>query len=175
MTRPVIVGTGALAIVAVLVGIFGAGVAYGAPPFYGQTFGKASERIQSRGQTAVIATVIGSQLATDDCIVTNAYKSRTLNSTGRAAHRGTWLLDLNCNNTVARPGNPGNSVMTPQGQKAKKMQTRADRLNGNAHSALVKGKVPACGKSDSNVQNCQNFCSRWGLCSDELLNYLSSF
>ncbi|AQT83069.1 hypothetical protein B1R94_24250 [Mycolicibacterium litorale] len=152
----------------------GTGIASAASPYYGQTYAQAAAKIESRGQTARIATVIGSQLAIDDCIVTNAYKSFTLNDRGRNAHRGTWLLSVNCNRAVAAPGKPGNSVMTPEGQKAKAIEVRADSLNNNFVNAMEKGKTPTCGASAERAANCKNFCDKYGLCSEDLVKYLAS-
>ena len=42
-----------------------------------------------------------------------------------------YLLALNCNNHVATPGHPGNSVMTPEGAQAKKDQEAAANINKN--------------------------------------------
>jgi hypothetical protein len=110
---PAVVGA-LLAVVAL-----GGGMAMAAGPDYsGQTYAKAAEQISSGGGTAVIATVIGEQLATDDCLVTGSKIGSNLDSSGRS--RGYQvLLDLNCNQTLAAPGKPGNSAATSEGKAEK--------------------------------------------------------
>jgi hypothetical protein len=154
--------SGATAVIGVfaLVGTFGTGTAFAAPPFYGQTYAEASEHIQNSGYDASIATVFGSQLPTPDCIVMNAYRSITLNSSGTKAHHA-WMLELNCNRLVAQPGKPGNSAVTPEGQKAKKYDGWVAIWN----------KHPE--KCDNSGTFCEGICARYGGCSAELLDYLA--
>lgn len=142
--------------------VFSVAVAAGSPPFYGETYAKAADAIKGRNATPEISTVIGSQVPIDDCIVTNAYPSITLNSTGRAAHSRTWFFDLNCNQPVAAPGKPGNSVATPEGRKAKTNEARIVSWN----------KTPE--KCDGAGDYCRTTCQIYGGCSDELLKYLAS-
>jgi hypothetical protein len=157
----------------VLMLTLGVGAATAAPPFYGQTYAKASATIKANGSTPAIATVIGSQVPTDDCVVTNAYMSITLDSTGRRAHRNTWMLELNCNSAVAQPGKPGNSVTTPEGKKAKANLTMADNLNTNLPKQVAAGKTPRCGQDAASAKTCMDFCDKSGLCSDWVVNYLT--
>ncbi|WP_179473016.1 hypothetical protein [Mycolicibacterium vinylchloridicum] len=157
-----------------LFGTLGIGLATAKPPYYGMTYAKVSETLAGSGQTAAIATVIGSQLPTDDCIVINAYKSFTLNGSGRNAHNGTWMVSLDCNNPVAQPGKPGNSVSTAEGKKWKSWDTQAELINKNVTKALGDGSVPSCGKSAQAGKNCLALCTKTQLCSAEVLNYLQS-
>lgn len=96
-------------------GLFGAGAA--SAGLEGFTYAKASAMIKGWGATPVIASVVGSQLATEDCIVTNSKKSNFLDSSGRSKGY-QFLLDLNCNRAVAAPGKPGNSVASAEGKSA---------------------------------------------------------
>lgn len=159
--RRVCGGVAAVFGVLALSGTFGVGEAVAAPPFYGQTYAKAAETIEAKGLTASIATVIGSQLPTDDCRVMNAYMSFTLNSSGRKAHKGTWMLDLNCNQLVAQPGKPGNSTATSQGKSAKKIEGWIAIWNVHPE------------KCDNSGSYCRKQCAYYGGCSDELLKYLA--
>ncbi|WP_167106221.1 hypothetical protein [Mycobacterium sp. DL592] len=146
--------------------MLGAGAANGAPPFYGETYAKASESVKSNGGTPMIATIIGSQLPTNDCVVTNAYPSITLNSQGRAAHGSRWLFELNCNQRIASPGKPGNSAATADGSQAKKIEGYIEYWN--------KGNFDACGADKKTAQWCQQECDAYGGCSAEFENYLAS-
>lgn len=147
-----VVGAAALSVT-----MFGSGVA-SADALTGKTYSDASAWISQRNGTPVIATVSGSQLETDDCIVTSWSKGGFLNSRGRADRRGEYYLHLNCNNNVASAGHPGNSAMTPEGIKAKKEQKTAANINKN----------PAwCRKNEENLANCVKFCDRTGLCEVE--------
>jgi hypothetical protein len=145
--------TGAVGAAAVLMAVFASGVA-SADPYAGQTYADAQAKIGKRNQTAVIATVSGGQLATDDCIVVSSSQSTFLDASGNGPDREV-LLNLNCNAAVAAPGKPGNSVMTPQGQQAKKDQKSAANINKNPQ---------LCEKSDEYLAWCERICSRTGLC-----------
>ena len=153
------------------VGFLGAGAASAAPPYYGMTYAKVAEIMSGKGQTPSIATVIGSQLPTDECIVVNAYKSFTLDSSGRTAHRGTWMLALNCNRAVAQAGKPGNSIMTPEGQKARAIELKGTSISNNFAKSVAANKAPWC---EANAVRCQQICDQSGTCSDELLKYLAA-
>jgi hypothetical protein len=121
----------------------------------GMTYSGASSAISGRKGTPVIGTVSGNQLATDDCIVTSWHKSIFLDASGRNSRSTDYVLNLNCNNKLASPGNPGNSVMSPEGVAAKKDQQTAAKINKN----------PAwCQTSDELAQYCERVCKRSGLC-----------
>ncbi|MCX2934729.1 hypothetical protein ORI20_31165 [Mycobacterium sp. CVI_P3] len=174
MRKSVVKGMCLVASVVFAAGIFGVGVASAGTRFAGQTYAKAAAKLQSEGLTPVIATVIGGGLAIDDCIVAHSYRPMTVNQRGRRVGKGTFLLDLNCNRAVAAPGKPGNSVMSPEGKRAKALETRAEGMYKNITTALANGKVPGCGTSAAKATECKSFCDRSGLCPDEVLKYLAS-
>lgn len=167
MRIPVAIDRGVLLAVLLVLGMIGAGMAIAKkPPYVGQTYAKAAAKIIGNNQKPVIRSVVGSQLATDDCIVTNAQKSKS--------RKRTWLLDLNCTNPVASPGHPGNSVATPQGKTAHDRQARADNWDKQVSTYLAGGKkVPWCGRDESHTATCNDFCARHGICSEQLLDYLA--
>jgi hypothetical protein len=158
--RSVVAGLGSLVSALVLMPILGTGVACGDSQYSGQTFAKASDAVTSNGGTPVISTVVGSQLATEDCMVTNAHKSITLDSSGKSAHNGTWLFDLNCNQVVAEPGKPGNSAATADGANAKAIESQIKSWNS---------KPASC----TNAKWCLAMCEKYGGCSAETEQYLS--
>lgn len=135
----------------------GAGVA-SADPFIGKKYSDAAAQIAKRNGTPVVATVRGSELSQDDCIVTNWHKSIFLDSRGKNHRSREYRLDLNCTNPVAAPGHPGNSAVTPEGAKAKKDQKRAASINEHPEQ---------CQKSEANMKSCVNFCTKTGLCQVE--------
>ena len=69
------------------------------------------------------------------------------------------MLHLNCNNAVATPGHPGNSLMTPEGKKRKAQLDRAKLINDNPER---------CKRSQVTYDSCVRFCSSTGLCKVEL-------
>lgn len=145
--------TGAVAAATVSMAVFGSGIA-SADPYAGQTYGDAKGQIASMHQTAVIATVTGDRLATDDCIVVSSAKSSFLDSSGESPNNEV-LVNLNCNEGIAAPGKPGNSAMSPAGQAAKKEQKAATNIS----------KDPSyCQKSDEVLAWCKELCTKTGLC-----------
>lgn len=137
--------------------MLGSGLASAADPYVGKTYADAAAAISKRNGTAVVATVSGSALAQDDCIVISWAKSNFLDSSGDQ-RRGEYRLNLNCNNPVATPGHPGNSSTSPAGIKAKVEQKRAASYDKN----------PAwCHKSENNLKYCIGVCERTGLCEIE--------
>lgn len=135
--------------------MLGSGVASAYDPLVGKTYSDASAYIAKYKGKPVIATVVGSQLAMDDCIVTSWHLSKFLNSSGRNARGNEWLLSLNCNNALAGPGRPGNSAMSPEGVQAKTQQQAAATIN----------KDPTiCDKSDVYKEWCAAICKSTGLC-----------
>lgn len=167
MKIPLVVDRGFVLAALLVLGMIGAGFAVAKkPPYVGQTYAKAAAKITSNGGTPMIRTVVGAQLATDDCIVTNAQKSKS--------SKRTWMLDLNCTNLVASPGHPGNSVTTPQGKVAHDRQARVDNWDAQVSKYLAGGKkVPWCGRTESHTTTCNDFCARHGICSEQLLGYLA--
>ena len=139
----------------VLLAMFGSGIASAKDPFVGKTYDEAAAVISQRNGTPVVSTVTGDQLSTGDCIVTSWHSSKFLNSGGKNDRAGEFLLSLNCNNDVATPGHPGNSVMSPQGAQGKKDQEAAE----------VIAKRPGwCHTAEQRLQYCAKLCKRTGLC-----------
>jgi len=66
---------------------FGSGIASAADPLIGKKYSDASSWISRRNGTPVVATVSGSQLALDDCIVVSWSKGGFLNSRGKNDRR----------------------------------------------------------------------------------------
>lgn len=164
-------GIGVVAAAFLIASTFGAGVAAASgPDLSGQTYGKAAEQISSWGWKPVIASVVGDQLPTDECIVTSATKSNSLDSSGRP-RAGSFLLHLNCNQALASPGKAGNSAATPEGRKMKQQEATAENFE-NAVAAT--GKISWCEASAENGKSCKGFCDSTKLCSDLVLKYLST-
>jgi len=132
---------------------FGAGIA-SADPYAGKTYAQAAADIAKRNGTPIVATMSGNQLAKDDCIVISGTKSIFLDSSGNA-RRGEYLLNLNCNRTLATPGHPGGSLMSPGGPKAKKDDVFAVKV----------AKDPTiCDRSDAYAKRCARVCPETKLC-----------
>jgi hypothetical protein len=145
---------GAVGAAALSVAMLGSGVA-SADALTGKNYSDAAEWISGRNGTPVIATVNGSQLEMDDCIITSWHTSIFLDSRGKNGRKNEYLLHLNCNNYLASPGHPGNSSMSPAGIAAQEDQQAAARINKNPEW---------CEKSDKNAQSCERICNRTGLC-----------
>ena len=161
MRRPVV---GGVVVAAGLFAALGSGVVYANPydPYSGQTYADAMSAINSSGGSATIATKEGSYLPLDQCIVTG---SRRINS--------KFMLDLNCNDTSALNGHPGNSVTTPQGQKVQQTQNTARDISENFAQATAAGQKSWC---EENAESCANFCTKQaaGLCSAEVMQFLGA-
>ncbi|MGV0792995.1 hypothetical protein [Mycolicibacterium sp. XJ1819] len=149
-----VIGLVAIAAAAAAGAMIGAGNA-AADPLIGKTYEQASSTISKNwNANPVIATVSGNQLPTPKCIVTSwnrsSSKSALTGSTGRKI-----LVNLNCNEKVAQPGQPGNSVMTPQGRQGKSDIKNATNLNKNPKW---------CQSTEERLGWCKRFCARTGLC-----------
>lgn len=163
MKKPVVKGTGVIASAVVAINLFGGGIA--SADFAGQTYGQASDWITSHNMKAEIATVVGDQLATNDCIVTSAKTSGFLNSSGKLAERAI-LLHLNCNQAVATAGGPGNSAATAAGKAAKKDMTDAAYFATNPEWCAPGGKYRS---------PCARVCRKnSSYCTAEMLDALAS-
>lgn len=142
-----------------MVAVFGNGVA--SADYTGQTYAQAAANIEKSNLKAVISSVVGDQLATDDCIVTSSRVSGFLDSSGQQSDRSI-LLSLNCNEAVAKAGTPGNSVATPQGKKAKKDQGDAEYFSTHPEWCLPGGKYRS---------PCKTICTKnSSLCTSDMLN-----
>jgi hypothetical protein len=102
---------------------FGSGVAQADDPLVGKSYADASGMVGDWGGTAIISTVVGSRVATDDCIVTNWHKDTNDNS--------RVMLALNCNAGVATATAPGNSVVSTAGRQAAKKQAEVEWRSEN--------------------------------------------
>ena len=149
----------------VCLGSLGLGDASANNEYVGQTYASASGSITSNGGTATIATVVGEQLSTDDCIVTGSKKASSLDSSGRS--RGyEILLDLNCNQTLAAAGKPGNSAASVKGAEAMKVMGWIESWN--------QGSVDSCMKSADAANWCLSQCDKYGTCSADTQQAFSS-
>ncbi len=160
-------------VLAALVLPFGSGSAGANPydPYAGQTYDKASQSISSSGGTVVIASREGSYLPTEKCVVTGSRNAGFRDSSGNSQGNKV-LLDLNCNDTSALNGHPGNSVATPEGKTVLQARETAKSLNEDYAASAAAGKQSYC---ELNADNCRSFCQSRGagLCSAELLQALS--
>lgn len=163
---------GGVVVAAAITVAFGSGSASATNEYAGQTYDKASQAISSAGQTAVIATKEGSYLPLDQCEVVGSRTASFLNSSGQK-QGGKVLLDLNCNDTSALNGHPGNSVVTAEGKKVQQIQTTAKQINQNFAEATAAGQKSWC---EDNSSDCSQFCNNAGkgLCSDEVMQLLGA-
>ena len=128
--------------------------------YNGMTYEQVLENVQGWGGTAVIVTREGSYLPTEKCVVVG---SRNSGSSVR--------LDLNCNDTSALNGHPGNSVASPEGKKALQARKTAKSLNEDYAAKSAAGEQSYC---EQNAESCIGFCegAGAGLCSEELMQAL---
>jgi hypothetical protein len=99
--------------------MFGCPVA-SADNYAGQTYADAASAAGGSGMTSVVAGRVGSELPTDQCIVTRSQKAPWIKGDNFQQTNNTVLLFLNCNAALATPGKPGNSAASPEGQQALK-------------------------------------------------------
>ena len=76
----------------------------------GKTYSEAKSTIGEWGNSSVVSTVVGSQMATDDCLVTGWHRD--------THDHNTILVSLNCNGAYASAGKAGNSAASPEGREA---------------------------------------------------------
>jgi hypothetical protein len=120
--KHLILGTGAIAATTLSAALFGAGAA-AAGDYDGQTYADAAAAIEESGGTPVIATRVGGQLPTDECLVMNSQDHSFL----RDPPDDVYMLpvtdevrvNLNCAGGFATATNPGASVASPAGREAK--------------------------------------------------------
>jgi hypothetical protein len=98
---------------------FGGPAAAKSDPLIGKKYSEASALISGWGADAVIETVIGSRLATDDCIV-GTWSRSSFRDIDAKKRKGAILLNLNCNDSLASAGSPGNSATSAEGKLAKR-------------------------------------------------------
>jgi hypothetical protein len=129
-------------------GAFGcttAAIAHADNEYAGQTYGEAQQAIQQAGGTDTITTVVGDQLPTTQWRVTGSRSATSVDPSGFSTGSGRILLDLNCNNDLASPGNPGNSAASPQGQQTledQQAQQQAEAQQNQGDELLQSGNVP---------------------------------
>ena len=144
--------------------LFGAGSASAVDEYKGLTYeqvlGYTSAKVR-------IASRVGQEMPTAQCIVTGSRSSNSLDSSGN--NRGfTLLLDLNCNDPMTA-GHGGYSVMTPQGKEAQALKETGKDISTNYAQSLEAGQPSWC---EENGDRCWDFCERSGTCSDEVLEFL---
>jgi hypothetical protein len=141
------IGVGAVSAAAASFAVFGSGVASATNEYAGQTYADAAQAISDAGQSATIATRVGSFLPTDECMVTGSRSANFLDSSGVNAG-GRVLLYLNCNSTFATAGVPGNSVGSPEGRAArsdyeeKLAEQQAEAQQSESSELLETGNIP---------------------------------
>lgn len=100
--------------------VFGSGVA--AADYVGLTYADAASQMSGYGLTVVIAGRVGSELPTEQCIVTRTQRPSGVSGDNFQKINGTMLVYLNCAGAVASAGKPGNSAASPEGRQAIKAQ-----------------------------------------------------
>lgn len=143
--------------------LFGAGSASAVDEYKGLTY----EQVLQYTSNVKVASRVGQDLPTAQCIVTGSRNSSSLDSSGN--YRGyTVLLDLNCNDPMTA-GHGGYSVTTPQGKEAQALKETGKDISTNYAQSLEAGQPSWC---EENGDRCWDFCERSGTCSDEVLEFL---
>jgi hypothetical protein len=143
-----------LAMCAISLMLATAGIA-SADDYAGLTYKAALEKINKRNATAVISTVVGGEMVTEDCMVTSGRKSGFLDASDNGAKRSNEvLLNLNCSKPMDRPV-PGPSVASEEGKKAKKYREQAQYYDQHPDE---------CYASDDVLAYCQRVCDATRLC-----------
>ena len=151
-------GVGVIGSAAMAVVLFGAGSAYAVDEYKGLTY----EQVLQYTSNVKVASRVGQDLPTAQCIVTGSRNSSSLDSSGN--YRGGLLLDLNCNDPMTEY-----SVMTPQGKEAQALKETGKDISTNYAQSLEAGQPSWC---EENGDRCLDYCERSGTCSDEVLEFL---
>jgi hypothetical protein len=151
-------GVGVIGSAAMAVVLFGAGSASAVDEYKGLTY----EQVLQYTSNVKVASRVGQDLPTAQCIVTGSRNSSSLDSSGN--YRGGLLLDLNCNDPMTEY-----SVMTPQGKEAQALKETGKDISTNYAQSLEAGQPSWC---EENGDRCWDFCERSGTCSDEVLEFL---
>jgi len=151
-------GVGVIGSAAMAVVLFGAGSASAVDEYKGLTY----EQVLQYTSNVKVASRVGEDLPTAQCIVTGSRNSSSLDSSGN--YRGGLLLDLNCNDPMTEY-----SVMTPQGKEAQALKETGKDISTNYAQSLEAGQPSWC---EENGDRCWDFCERSGTCSDEVLEFL---
>lgn len=101
----------------------GAGPAAAVPDVVGQPYSDAVTAIEDSGATAHIAVTVGARLPQEECIVTNAWATRSLVPMTDDVYwehtEDVVQVALNCAGDHATATNPGASLGSPAGREAK--------------------------------------------------------
>ena len=151
-------GVGVIGSAAMAVVLFGAGSASAVDEYKGLTY----EQVLQYTSNVKVASRVGQDLPTAQCIVTGSRNSSSLDSSGN--YRGGLLLDLNCNDPMTEY-----SVMTPQGKEAQALKETGKDISTNYAQSLEAGQPSWC---EENGDRCLDYCERSGTCSDEVLEFL---
>ena len=151
-------GVGVIGSAAMAVVLFGAGSASAVDEYKGLTY----EQVLQYTSNVKVASRVGQDLPTAQCIVTGSRNSSSLDSSGN--YRGGVLLDLNCNDPMTEY-----SVMTPQGKEAQALKETGKDISTNYAQSLEAGQPSWC---EENGDRCWDYCERSGTCSDEVLEFL---
>jgi hypothetical protein len=151
---------GAVGVSCLALAVLGVADAAAVDEYKGRTYEQAQSSISSWGGKIEISSRVGSYLPTEQCVVSGSRTDR-----GRSA----ILLDLNCNDTAAVYGHPGNSVTSPQGKRVQQRRESAERLSNNYEKAIAAGQEPYCARD---VENCIAVCEEARSCSAELSEFL---
>ena len=151
-------GVGVIGSAAMAVVLFGAGSASAVDEYKGLTY----EQVLQYTSNVKVASRVGQDLPTAQCIVTGSRNSSSLDSSGN--YRGGLLLDLNCNDPMTEY-----SVMTPQGKEAQALKETGKDISTNYAQSVGAGQPSWC---EENGDRCWDFCERSGTCSDEVLEFL---
>jgi hypothetical protein len=125
----------------------------------GKTYSDGSAQITEWSATAVIATVVGGRLPTDECIVT-----RWKDDQSRS------IVSRNCNAGVASATAPGNSVASPEGRAAKHDKDmeywRSSTPDGQAwctenQKKTLNGRRWVCSRDATTTTECRPIDKRW--------------
>ncbi|GAY14335.1 hypothetical protein MSZK_10610 [Mycobacterium sp. shizuoka-1] len=147
MKKQLAVGIGAVGAAAAWAVMFGSGTASATNEYAGMTYADAAQAISDSGMSSTIATRVGTFLPTDQCIVTGSRNADFLDSSGTNPGNRV-LLYLNCNNTFATAGVPGNSVGSPEGRQARSdyeeqlAEAQAKAQQSESDELLETGNVP---------------------------------
>ena len=151
-------GVGVIGSAAMAVVLFGAGSASAVDEYKGMTY----EQVLEYTSNVRIASRVGQEMPTAQCIVTGSRNSSSLDSSGN--YQGSLLLDLNCNDPMS-----DYSVMTPQGKEAQALKETGKDISTNYAQSLEAGQPSWC---ERNGDQCWDFCQRSGTCSDEVLDFI---
>jgi len=144
----IVLGTGSVGTAAAAMALFATGIA-AADDYAGQTYADASSAASDADQTVVIASRVGDWLAQDDCIVTSSQPAPFIHGDDFAHVTDTVEFNLNCTGAFATATNPGASVASPEGRKAKSTVEEAAAASGETSPGGVPtiDGIPCAGRN----------------------------